>query len=422
MKTEIKRHFYMPYLVMMVIYAVFLVVAFALDSPREILEGLSRIIRSRSVLVTDYIEVGGIGAALVNSVMVGCSSIFLMVRSGIKPNGAIMMAVWLSTGFAFFGKNIFNMLPITFGVWLFSKYHKEPFMNYALASLLSATLSPVVSELAFNKSIGLTLGVLWGFLLGVFVGFIFPTISSSAVKAHSGYCLYNMGFAGGLIATVIMSVMKSVGIEVESESIWCQSYNFEMAVMLYAISIFLIITGVVLSEDRRSIPKNLRRMLGQSGRLVTDFYFIYKESVYINMGVLCILSTTAILVLGGDLSGATIGGIFTVVGFGSFGKHVRNVLPLMVGAVASTYFNRWDPVSPANTLAILFSTGLAPIAGEFGWIWGIVAGFVHVNLATHVGSFNSGMNLYNNGFAGGLVAMMLVPLILTFRREKDSEI
>jgi len=92
----------------------------------------------------------------------------------------------------------------------------------------------------------------------------------------------------------------------------------------------------------------------------------------------------------------------------------------LIGAILSTYFNTADPTSPSNTLAILFSTGLAPIAGQYGWFWGIVAGFMHVNLATNVAALNAGLNLYNNGFAGGFVAILLIPIITTFRREKDE--
>jgi hypothetical protein len=66
-------------------------------------------------------------------------------------------------------------------------------------------------------------------------------------------------------------------------------------------------------------------------------------------------------------------------------------------------------------LAILFSTGLAPIAGKYGWHWGMIAGFVHVSVAIIIGDLNGGMNLYNNGFAGGFVAITAVPLIEFFK-------
>ena len=40
----------------------------------------------------------------------------------------------------------------------------------------------------------------------------------------------------------------------------------------------------------------------------------------------------------------------------------------------------------------------------------------------NIGYLHGGMNLYNNGFAGGLVAAVLVPIIESFRKENDYEI
>ena len=67
---------------------------------------------------------------------------------------------------------------------------------------------------------------------------------------------------------------------------------------------------------------------------------------------------------------------------------------------------------PSILLAALFGTTLAPIAGRFGWHWGVVAGFsAHSSAALTVGPVHAGLNLYNNGFAAGIVAAVLVPVI-----------
>jgi hypothetical protein len=72
-------------------------------------------------------------------------------------------------------------------------------------------------------------------------------------------------------------------------------------------------------------------------------------------------------------------------------------------------------IDPSALLAALFGTTLAPIAGRFGWRWGIVAGFVHSSVAQAVGSAHGGLVLYNNGFAAGLVAAILVPVIIALQ-------
>ena len=62
-------------------------------------------------------------------------------------------------------------------------------------------------------------------------------------------------------------------------------------------------------------------------------------------------------------------------------------------------------------LAGLFGTTLAPISGHFGWPFGVLAGFIHSALVLQISSPVAGVNLYNNGFSGGLVAIVLYPII-----------
>jgi len=409
---------YEPYVIMLAIYALFAAAAFVLDTPGEIAAGMARIITSRAVLVTDFIAVGGLGATLVNSAAVGAAGILMLTLSKVKPNGAIIAAMWVATGFAFFGKNLFNMIPLTSGVWLYSRYTKESFTNYSLASLLVATLSPAVSEICFygmyNRALEMALGVLFG----VAVGFIFPAVSAALVRAHGGYDLYSMGFAGGLICLVMFSLLDGAGIKLETAELLSSGNGAVLASGLYIISAILLLCGFFLGNPKENFRSYLS-IFRHSGRLVSDFYFEHGNAVYINMGALGILATTLVLSFGAPLNGPVVAGIFTIIGFGSFGKHLRNVLPVLAGAIAASFANRVDPGFRANVVAILFSTGLAPIAGQFGVAWGAAAGFLHVGVAAHTAYLSGGMNLYHNGFAAAFVAMFLLPVITIFKKEKQ---
>ena len=137
-----------------------------------------------------------------------------------------------------------------------------------------------------------------------------------------------------------------------------------------------------------------------------------------NMGVNGIASTLIVLLVGGDLNGPTIGGIFTIVGFSATGKHLRNILPVMAGVILGSFVKTWNISDPSAMLALLLSTTLAPIAGEFGVVAGVLAGFLHASVALNVGIVYGGMNLYNNGFAGGIIAMFLVPVIQSVRDRR----
>ena len=131
---------------------------------------------------------------------------------------------------------------------------------------------------------------------------------------------------------------------------------------------------------------------------------------------MCILSTSIILVLGIPVNGPVLGGIFTVSGFAACGKHLRNALPIITGSIIAVYLNHLEFSAPVNALAILFSTGLAPISGKYGWHWGIVVGFMHVSIAIFIGDINGGLNLYNNGFAGSFVVVLILPIIVAFNK------
>jgi hypothetical protein len=122
-----------------------------------------------------------------------------------------------------------------------------------------------------------------------------------------------------------------------------------------------------------------------------------------------------VMLTGAHLNGPTIGGILTIVGFGAFGKHPFNVAPIMAGVLLGSIAKPWTIQEPETILATLFGTTLAPIAGQFGWLWGLVAGFLHSSASRSVGFNHAGLNLYNNGFAAGLVAAVLVPVIVASR-------
>jgi len=231
-----------------------------------------------------------------------------------------------------------------------------------------------------------------------------------------------MGFSGGVISTIAVAFMENFGLKIEKMMYWNTENTGALAILLYIISVLLVAYGLLDGEKPSAKFEKLKKIQGHTGRLVTDYYMMYDTVAYINMGILCALGTTVVLVLGGDVNGPTIGAVFTMAGFGAFGKHLRNTVPILAGSAICTYMNMWDPVAPANILAILFSTCAAPIAGQFGWKWGIIVGFLHVTLANFIGTVNGGLNLYNNGFASGFVIMILLPIIMAFQKEKENGI
>ncbi len=410
----IKRKFFLPYIFHLILYLYFIIFAFIIDTPIYIFNGMINIILSPDILITDYMVIGGLGATFVNVALTSSACIFLLILNGIKPNGSTLMALWLISGFSFFGKNIVNIWPIMFGVYLYSKYQKEPFLNYTLVTLLATTLSPTVNQIRYIENLNPILSTIAAFLVSIFMGFILPPISSHCMRAHKGYNLYNIGFAGGLIATFLMSFLRANGIEFESTLYWHTGTNFIFIIFMFIISIYFIILAFIFSDNP---IKNLKFINKQSGILVSDFFIIYKESTYLNIGILTLFSTVLLLILGADFNGPTIGSMFTIIGFGFFGKHIKNIWPIILGAILGSFIYSKPITSPSIIISILLSTGLAPIAGNFGVFWGIVSGFLHIMLVTNLVYLHGGLNLYNNGLSCGFVAMILVPIITIFKRE-----
>lgn len=84
----------------------------------------------------------------------------------------------------------------------------------------------------------------------------------------------------------------------------------------------------------KDVGKSYLRILKCTGIGGTDYLKDEGEGpVLLNMGINGIFAVLCVLAVGGDLNGPTIGGIFTIVGFSATGKHLRNIVPIIIGVV-----------------------------------------------------------------------------------------
>lgn len=405
----------LPYKLFLCFSGILIIVSFLFNSPSEIILGLRTIILNPDILITDYMEIGGVGATFINCALLIIIYITMLIFLKVKPSGTIIAGVFTVSGFSLFGKNILNIWPIIFGIWLYSRFQKENFSNYIVAALFGTTLSPALIQLVGANAIPVYISILIGILVSIIIGFLLPPLASACMRIHQGYSLYNVGLAAGLIGTVLMSLLRAFGIDFQSRIIWSTGNNIPFMILFSIIFLTMIILGFHYNGNTL---KNFSKITKHSGRLITDFYIIFGEGItLINMGLLGMFSMFLVVLLNGDLNGPTLGGILTIVGFGAFGKHLKNIIPIMLGIILCTFFNIWEINSPGVILSLLFGTTLAPIAGSFGWLWGIIAGVLHACLVMNITYLHGGMILYNNGFSGGLVCMFLLPLISAFRKE-----
>lgn len=403
-------------------YAALLMAAgLLLEHPSGVLSGLIRIVMTEDALITDYVLVAGPGAALVNAAIVTAISILILQLSHVPCNGITLVIMGLMSGFSLFGKNFVNIWPILFGTWIYAKSRNESFGKYAGVGLMATALSPVVSYLALEHGWGnLPIGI----AVGAIIGFILPSLSAYTYKVQNGMNLYNVGFACGLVAFLIVPLISSFGDAPRVQYRWAKNNGLPFAILLFLLCMILLLSGLLFCrQSPKQAWRSYCRLLSTSGRAPSDYLLMFGPApTLMNAGVNGMIGLIIIVLIGGDLNGPTTGAILTIMGFSAFGKHARNIIPVICGVLLGSLVMHWSLSDSAVQLACLFCTTLAPISGYFGWPYGVLAGFIHASVVLYTGSPVAGMNLYNNGFSGGLVSIVLYAIIIAAIRHRKPEI
>ena len=404
----------LKYKIMFMYGIIIFVSAFFFNTPGEIFEGMKNILVSPSILLTDYILIGNLGSAFLNSGILFIISLIICKINDVHISGPIIASTLMIAGFAFFGKNIYNIWGIIFGVYLYSLTQEDSFNKFIIVAFFGTGLAPIISQFSFGFDFHPLISILLSNVIGIISGFIFPPLANHFISFHQGFNLYNMGFTAGVVGTLFMGIFRSFGLNSTAQSLLSEGNNKVLSIYFALLFISMIVVGYILNKNSF---KGYRNLLKHTGRLVTDFVGLSGFGLsFINMGILGLLSLSYVIIIKGDLNGPIIGSIFAVVAFGAFGKHPKNVIPIIFGVYIATLFNTWEANSTSIILAALLGTGLAPIAGKFGWKYGILAGVMHLSLVMNIGYLHGGMNLYNNGFSTGIIAAILVPVIDSFKK------
>lgn len=391
--------------------------ALVVDTPAEILAGMRRIIISRDALITDYFVIGGYGAAFFNASLVMLMEYILLIVEKVNFTGLTLAAMYINAGFALFGKNPVDILPIIIGTCIYAAVHHTRLNRYIYTAMFGTCLAPFVTEMVYVLPFGPWINGILAVGLGIFIGFVLPPLSAHTASMHMGYNLFNVGFSAGIIAFVLMCILQSMGIGAQTVLIWQEETPIWIYLWLAVFFMAAFFYGQCLNGgDLRKALKIMRH----PGRAVADFVLMDGAgSTFTNMGVVGMIGMIYIWVIGGQLSGPVIGAMLTAFGFAAFGAHPKNYLPVLAGVYLSTFVNKFEATTPAVQLAAMFGVGLAPIAGQFGVIPGIFAGALHVAIVTCTSAMYGGLNLYNNGFSCGWVAIFMVPLLESFIKRYE---
>ena len=389
--------------------------AFICDTPMGILRGMKLIICSTDTLITDYIKLAGYGAAFFNAALLQLLAMTLIKITKIPYTGLTIVSVLLNLGFGLWGKNIVNVLPIIAGTFLYSALHRAKFARFVCIGLNATGLAPMISGMVWLLPFEPWLNLIVAVVIGLFIGFAVPPLAMHTTSMHMGYCLTNVGFASGVFAVVLYSVLRSIGLSSETVLVWTTGIEPYALIVLTGYLLLTFFYGLWL-ENGSFV--GLKRITRHPGRAVADFIITDTPgATLMNMALLGLLGVFYVFIIGGDFSGPMIGCILILFAFGSFGAHIKNYPPVLLGVHLSTFFTIYEPDTPAIQVAAIFSVALAPICGQFGAVAGLAAGIIHVMMVMCTSQFYGGLNLYNNGFSAGWVAIIMIPIMESFMKR-----
>ena len=423
----------------------------------ELWNNLLSIFTGPAKLVTDYFSLGCLASTLLNAGICGLACTLILVISKAHANSTTFAAYILVIAHCFYGLNLINMWPPFIGVMVYCLVKKVSLRDNLHIAMFSTALAPFISDFLFFYPLGRSLligkfsvlGIVLSLVFGVISGFLIPALLPGTSSMHRGFNMYRAGLAIGMLGIFVYCFLyKTLGIaphssgfdsNADSESFGHVCYIF-MNVFFAVIFTAAIITGFFMNG--RSF-KNYGKLLSCSGHGLDFADKFGMPLCFINFGVygFCILiflntvfalsNVLPFLPNGVGFTGATVGVIFAALTFSADGQHPKNVAPIALGytllfalvcaicAIAGIEIP-WALSSQAYINGLAFATGLCPIAGGYGFKYGVLAGFISAIICTSTSAMHGGFVLYNGGFNAGLTALIIIPILDFYKIEPQN--
>ena len=403
-------------------------------------------------LVTDYFMLGNIASAFLNAGICGITFTLLMIMLKTECRPSYLAGYFLVVAHCFYGLNFLNMWPPVLGILLFTKIFKIGFRHNLDMAMFSTAFGPFISEMLFRYHVWdyyiayevqvSVLGFIYVIIFSIFLGFAIPAMLPGALKLHKGFNLYNGGLAFGLLGLFIYAFMyKTMGIEpphatptpnvvYASHTNSYQIFSTWFFVIVFAL---FILWGWYLNGKSFKGYKDLLKSTGHTA----DFFAEYDApKVIMNIGFYGFLVFTYFLLVisftdGAGFTGPTVGVILAAMTFSSQGQHPANVWPVFVGYITLSLLVTilcslagldipWTLSTQGYINGAAFATGLCPIAGRYGRRYGVIAGILAAILCTSTSSMHGGLMLYNGGLTTGITALIMVPCLEYYWRDKKK--
>ena len=412
--------------------AAFLIAAVCMPDRADMFAGFVRILTSPAKVSTNFFSVGGFAGTFLNMGLVSLAMAALYHFSGAKVNNVSSMAFLLTLGFCSWGIHLLNMWFTMLGVVLGSLIKKEkPFSNIN-AMLFSTGVAPFISELLVRYPKAETIGFnVLGFVLAVVAGLIVGMIVSAGLphspNVHKGMNLYSAALPVGM-ATFFLNGMfyKVMGIDLPG-TVGDAAVASGKVVNIFCIILFSLFA--VIARLLGCTMKDYRKLLFNPGQ-VNNVSGTQGSAVFLmNAGIFGLFILGYYNLIGANFNGVTFGLIFCMLCTCNSGSRPSNVWPIMAGyVVASTVTGLIAPMlggnfslsinSAAIVVGVCYANGLSPIVDKYGWQYGFVAAMIHYCLVTLVPGLHGAFCLYNGGFTGIFVCIILIPVLERYCKTK----
>lgn len=421
-----------------------------IDVP-TLFQNFFRICTSPSKLVTDYFAVGCLASTLLNAGLCGLACNLLIFISRTRASSTTFAAYILVIAHCFYGLNFVNMWPPFVGVIIYCFVRRNPLRKNLHIAMFATALAPFISDFLFCYPLGVyvnmmgvdvnIIGILISVLFGFLSGFLVPALLPGTTAMHRGYNMYKAGLALGMFGIFVYCFLyKTLGITPAAAVVGENAHYYESFGHIYwgfMNVFFIILFGICILFGfflNGCSFRDYRQLLKCTGYGL-DFADKFGMPVcFINFGVygFCILAYLNLVFLlpeifpflpaGVGFTGPTVGVTFAALTFSADGQHPKNVAPIALGyallfvltcgiCAVSGLNIPWTLSTQAYINGLAFATGLCPIAGKYGWKWGVVAGLVSAIICTSTAAMHGGFVLYNGGFNAGLTALILIPVL-----------
>ena len=413
----------------------FLIAAVCMPDRSTMFSGLVTILTSPAKVTTNYFSLGGYAGTFLNMGLLCVIMVLLYSASGAAVNNVSTLAFLLTLGFGSWGINILNMWFPILGVVVANLIKKDKPLSNVNAMLFSTGLAPLLSDLLVRYPNAEVVGFnLLGIVLAVVVGIIAGMAISSGLghspNVHKGFNLYSAALPVGVTTFFLNGMLyKVLGIELPGAAgdmavaSWANTNIF--AIALFGLCIVFALALGCSVKDYWELLKNRNQVNNLSGTLGNAVFLM-------NVGVFGLFILAYYNLVGGSFNGVTFGLIFCMLCTCNSGSRPSNVWPIMLGYVVASAVSgvlsgllggtfALSVNAQAILVGLCYANGLSPICDKYGWQYGFLASMIHYTLVTLVPNIHGGFCLYNGGFTGIFVCILLIPVLERFVKTKAEK-